>query len=72
MACYVPFYVHCDSCGHRNRPHPSPREGIRLVALRQLSPCKGCRATLPTSLPDRPLVKQVLAQLRESGQLQPA
>jgi hypothetical protein len=60
---WVPFYLRCQECGHRNRPHPSPREGIRMAILGQVGPCKRCGATLRLRLPNRPLVWEVLATL---------
>ncbi len=64
------FVVCCGCCGHRNRPHRSPREGIRMALLDQLSPCKGCGKELHlTDLGDRPLVHEVRAQLIQEGLL---
>ena len=66
---FKPFYVYCGECGHRNRPHRSPREGIRLALLGQVGECKGCKATLHVNLPDRPLVQKVRAELAQLGLL---
>jgi hypothetical protein len=68
MAVWKPFYIYCH-CGHRNRPHNSPREGVRLALLQQLKPCTSCGQALPTALPDRPLVTQVKAELVAKGLL---
>jgi hypothetical protein len=62
MAVFRAFYIVCP-CGHRNRPHKSPREGIRLALLKQLKPCAQCGQPLPSELPDRPLVAAVRAEL---------
>lgn len=63
-----PFYVTCSGCGYRNRPSKSPREGVRLALMGQLPDCRGCGALLGSpSLPDRPLVHEVRAELAEKG-----
>ncbi len=67
MAIWRPFYLRCTVCGHRNRPHNSPREGVRLALLGQIGPCKGCGLTLDPELPDRPLVRKVRAELLAQG-----
>lgn len=61
------FLIGCGRCGHRNRPHKSPREGIRLVLTGKLLPCKGCGKILEPRLSDRPLVRAVRAELIEAG-----
>lgn len=33
---WKPFYITC-SCGHRNRPHNSPREGVTVVIGKPIS-----------------------------------
>jgi hypothetical protein len=60
---FTPFYVRCGNCNHRNRPHPSPAEGIKLALLGQLPACKRCGKPLTVRLPERPLVKRVRAEL---------
>ncbi len=61
------FVINCAVCGHRNRPHPSPRKGIELVLRGQLQPCRGCGKELHPKLSDRPLVLQVRAELQAQG-----
>lgn len=63
------FYVVCSECGHKNRPHKSPREGVRLALTGDLPPCngKGCGKKLRPRLSDRPLVRQVRAELAADG-----
>lgn len=64
------FVVCCGRCGHRNLPHRSPREGIRLALLDQLPPCKECGKELHLPDPgDRPLVHKVRAELIYEGLL---
>lgn len=60
------FYIHC-SCGHRNRPHKSPREGIRLTLIGQAGNCKRCGEVLQPRLSDRPLIKKVREALLAEG-----
>lgn len=67
MWIWRPFYILCSECGHKNRPHKSPREGIRLALLGQLDSCKRCRKTLRPRLSDRPLVRTVRAELEADG-----
>lgn len=67
MACYVPFYVNCSGCGKKNRPHPSPRQGVRLVLLGEFNTCRHCGKPLTIGLTDRPLVRQVLEAIRREG-----
>lgn len=69
MAIWCPFFIRCGHCSHRNRPHPSPRMGMRLALLGQLKPCVKCGQALPTQLPDRPLVARVKAELIREGLL---
>jgi len=65
------FLVVCSGCGHRNRPSKSPREGIRLALLDQLPDCRGCGKPLRCDPGDRPLARQVRAELAlaQAGQL---
>ncbi|MSR78932.1 MAG: hypothetical protein EXS59_02180 [Candidatus Taylorbacteria bacterium] len=64
------FLVRCGRCDHRNQPHRSPREGIRLALLDQLPPCKECGKELHLTDPgDRPLIHEVRAQLIREGLL---
>ena len=70
MAVFIPFYICCGGCGHRNRLHPSPREGIRLALLGQVGACKGCGEPLHPVLPNRPLVRKIRAELIAEGVLQ--
>ncbi len=66
------FLVCCGRCGHRNLPHRSPRQGIRLALLDQLPECKGCGKDLHLTDPgDRPLVNEVREQLIREGLLLP-
>lgn len=64
---FVPFYITCSACGHRNRPHASPREGVRLALIGQAGKCKGCGKVLNPKLSDRPLVRSVRAELQAKG-----
>lgn len=62
------FYIVCRQCGYRNRPHNSPREGVRLALLDQLPPCRGCgREIKKVRLSDRPMVLRVRAELQAQG-----
>ena len=62
------FYLICSDCGHKNRPSPSPREGIRLALIGELPPCRGCgKRLLRVSLSDRPLVRKVREELLAAG-----
>ena len=68
MRFYTGFAIICGSCGHRNRPHPSPRVAIRLTLLGQAGCCKECKKPLqPRELTDRPLVREIRAELRAQG-----
>ena len=70
--CFRPFYINCSGCGRRNRPHSSPRQGLRLVLLGEFANCRHCGKTLTVGLTDRPLLRQVLADLqREQRQVAP-
>jgi len=64
---FVPFFVYCSECGHRNRPHNKPREGMRLALTDQLPVCRKCEEPLSVSkeqlLATRPLAREVQAQL---------
>ena len=65
---FMGFSIVCGFCGHKNRPHKSPREGVRLALTGNLSPCKRCGKNLqPRLLSDRPLVRQVRAELIAAG-----
>jgi hypothetical protein len=72
MGFWKGFLIVCSSCGHRNRPHPSPREGIRLVLLGLFKTCRCCGKELNPGLSDRPLVRAVRAELQAQGLLPPA
>lgn len=62
------FIVICGTCGHRNRPDPSPRVGIRMALTGQLGNCRGCQKVLrPPVLRDRPLTRQIRAELISKG-----
>ncbi len=67
MALWVPFYVYCNECGHRNRPSNSPREGIRMALMGELKPCTECGQTMKPKIPDRPLVNEIQAELLVQG-----
>lgn len=70
MRFWTGFMVCCGQCGHRNRPHPSPRIGIRLALLDQLPSCRGCGKNLHATEPtDRPLVRKVRQELIQEGLL---
>ena len=64
---YVGFFIVCSDCGYRNRPHKSPREGIRLALTGKLPLCKECSRILHPQLLDRPLVRSVRAELEAAG-----
>ena len=62
------FIIICGSCGHRNRPSKSPREGIRLALTGQMAPCRGCDKVLqPPRLSARPLVTELREELLAQG-----
>lgn len=64
------FYVTCGCCKHRNRPAKSPREGIRMALLNALPDCRKCGKRLSLTQPsDRPLVREVRAELIRDGLL---
>ncbi|MDP3769478.1 MAG: hypothetical protein U1A25_01540 [Candidatus Sungbacteria bacterium] len=67
MAVFVPFYITCSFCGHRNRLHPSPREGVRLALIGHAGSCKSCGKVLKPKLSDRPLVRRIRAELQDQG-----
>ena len=67
MYFWKPFYITCSTCGHRNRPHPSPHEAVRLTLLGHAGNCRGCGKQLRPRLSDRPLVKQVRKELAAAG-----
>ncbi len=67
MAIWRPFHITCGTCGHRNRPHKSPREGIRMALVGKLAPCRGCGKILKPTLSDRPLARQIRAELLAQG-----
>ena len=64
---FTPFYVTCSACGHCNRPHPSPRQGIRMALQGTLPKCRGrnCGKQLKVDLTNstRPLVVAVRAEI---------
>ena len=66
---WIGFYVTCNTCGRRNRPDKSPREGIRKALLGTIPPCKGCGKVLRPTLSDRPLVHEVRRELIREGLL---
>ncbi len=61
------FYIICSTCGHKNRPDRSPREGVRLALLGELPPCRGCGKQLRPRLSDCPLVHKVREELLAAG-----
>jgi len=63
------FIVVCGKCGHRNRPHPSPREGIRLALLDQLPECRECGKELHCDPGNRPLAQTVRQELQQEARL---
>ena len=68
---YVPFVITCSKCRHRNRPHKSPREGIRMGFLGTIPPCKGCGKVLRPNMATltRPLAREVRSELIREGLL---
>lgn len=66
---YKAFYIICGTCGHRNRPHPSPHESIRMTLTNTLPSCRGCGKQLhpPPQLSNRPLIQKVRAELIAEG-----
>lgn len=69
MAWMWKFNVTCNGCGHRNRPHNSYRQALRMALLRQLPPCRRCGKELRCTLRDTPLVRQLRQELEEQGLL---
>lgn len=70
MVFWQAFLVVCGTCGHRNRPHKSPREGIRMALLNELPCCRGCGKQLRLPNPrETPLVRKVRGQLIREGLL---
>ena len=67
MTFWEGFYIRCSACGHKNKPHPSPREGVRLALTGQLAPCRDCGKELRPRLSDRPLVRKVREELLAAG-----
>lgn len=67
MGFFRGFVICCSQCGHRNRPHKSPRQGIRLAILGKAGACRGCGKMLNPRIPDRPLTHKVLAELAAEG-----
>ncbi len=61
------FYIRCGTCGHINRPHKSPREGIRMALTGLMPPCRGCGKILRFRLSNRPLVRKVRNELLAQG-----
>jgi len=61
------FYLICSRCGHKNRPHKSPREGVRLTLTGKAGSCRGCGKKINPRLSDRPLIRKVRAQLQAAG-----
>ena len=58
------FLLVCSSCGHRNRPHNSPRMAIRLTLTGKAGQCKTCgKALKPSRLSYKPLTLSVRAEL---------
>ena len=62
---YRNLYIVCGQCGHRNRPHPSPRMTAELALLGKLGCCKGrnCGKELKVQMRETPLVKRVKEDL---------
>ncbi|OGJ59097.1 hypothetical protein A2635_00190 [Candidatus Peribacteria bacterium RIFCSPHIGHO2_01_FULL_51_9] len=71
MRCFMSFHVVCGGCGHRNRPHRSPKRGIRMVLLGEFKHCRNCGKELKILPSDRPLVRAVRVQLVHEGLLSP-
>jgi hypothetical protein len=67
MAYWKGFFITCSDCGHRNRPSKSPRESIRMTLTGEIPPCRGCGKTLRPKLADRPLLREVRAELEREG-----
>lgn len=68
---WKPFYLTCIKCGHKNRPHKSPKEGVRQVLLNSGVKCNGCGDWIKICLcdSDRPLVIRVREELKRQNQL---
>ena len=61
MARYTTFTVVCKSCGHKNRPAPSPRLGVQKVLSGEWNTCRACGVEFNTiSVPKRPIVTSAL------------
>jgi uncharacterized Zn finger protein len=68
MVFWKQFILRCDSCGHRNCPHKSPRIGIRMVLTGEFNACRKCgKVVRKVVLSDRPLVREVRAELISHG-----
>ncbi len=63
---WKPFLVKCSHCGHRNKPHNSPRIGVELVLTGDFDTCRRCNTEFNIiTVPRRPIVTQVLSKLSE-------
>lgn len=70
MSKIIRVIMSCHNCGHRNRPHRTVRESIRLWFVDELPPCKKCKQELKKdnySMPPRaPYVKMFEKQYSKS------
>lgn len=58
------FSVKCTKCGHNNRPHKSPTEGIKSVLSGSFRKCNHCGTEFTSiQVPNRPLVQQLMRTL---------
>ncbi len=66
MACWTPFTLKCQSCGHVNWPSRSPRAGITAVINGSFRRCQGCgREFTKIRVPGRPMVYEIIGLQRK-------
>jgi hypothetical protein len=66
---FTNYYLRCVDCGHRCRPHKSPRESIRLMLTGRAGHCRNCGRKLNPDLSasTAPLVLAVRKELEAAG-----
>ena len=70
MAIFTTFYVICNGCGHRMRPHPSPRKGIEKVLTSGWKECGRCGKQFSRiEVPNRPMVKKIAKDIKVSDKV---
>ena len=61
---YTPFSVKCTHCGHRNKPKPGIRDGIKAVLSGEFITCRKCGYEFnEITVPTRPLVMKVYKEM---------